>query len=345
MVCNPKLEENRIEMIDNGRMVFDSRLSKVNLIIAAGSVDGVATTAAFMRAFHNLADDVIFCQAFEVDKIDARRWKKNRMIMIIDLGVNSRDKKMTEDFIRQIVSAGHKIVGICDEHDADQWKDVIEANDLKIEDLAIRPVTRNLGEIKSSGALLRDYVVKFGYELRQDSHLKELFKAADEADRMNFSSHFAWLMNAAMKADIKDDTRRFYMAGYFSDKYEPDEKIARWVSRYAEILMNNQICIANAEERYADMAVTDTYAYGEMVDITVIMSELYEKYPVTVVCAPGRTFIGARPGYQLNILDTLSAKGILASGMPQRASVSPKETDVALVIIAEKMAEIKIENE
>jgi hypothetical protein len=73
-------------------------LNNVNKIIAVGSVDGILTLAAVMR-FIGREIDIEFCQAFTVDKIDVDSWETNRQVCFVDLAVNNRDPKITENFV------------------------------------------------------------------------------------------------------------------------------------------------------------------------------------------------------------------------------------------------------
>jgi len=181
--------------------------SNINHVVAVGSVDGILTSAAFLRLIG--ADQTVgleFAQAFTVDKIDPTKWEPNRQVAFVDLAVNNRDPQMTADFVRRIREAGHTIVAVCDEHNAEDWLRVLGSFD----GLLITPVSQDTGEIKSSGALLvkvwqdaqtKSHVVFFKVP-EWDAHTGELCVAADAGDRMDFSTRFGGLVNQAVKSMV-----------------------------------------------------------------------------------------------------------------------------------------------
>ena len=62
----------------------------INLVIAAGSVDGVLTAAAVVRNAPEGAE-VFFTQAFTVNTVKPEDWEENRRVLFVDLAVNNRD--------------------------------------------------------------------------------------------------------------------------------------------------------------------------------------------------------------------------------------------------------------
>lgn len=332
------VSENEKEMKN---MVFgNSRLSdeigNVNLIIAVGSVDGVLTTAAFLRAFGLGGAEIIFCQAFTVDKVAVDQWQPNRKVLFIDLAVNNRDEQMTVDFVARLTRAGHKIVGVCDEHDAEAWSRVLETNGLRIEDLAIQPVSQKTGDIKSSGALLLSYL---GEET--NFRTRELCEAADAADRMDFSTHFGGLINMAVKTKIADDSRRVYLAKHFASQRLPDEKIIEWIAEYEAVLKTHGEIISSAEMVYPEIIRVDTV--GKVVDMTTLLFELYNIAPIVIV--DGESYspsakakvrqisVGLKPEYPMDITVTLQSAGVKASGFAQKANLPPEEEEKAIAAI------------
>ena len=171
-----------------------------NLIVSVGSVDGVCTSAAALRTVCQPDTEIIFTQAFTVDKIDPTAWKPSRKVLFVDLAVNNRDEAMTVDFLRRIIAAGHQIVGVLDEHCREDWEQAFSEARLSFDDLLIEPVSQATGEIKSSGALLL-YILGI-----VDEHTEELLGAADAGDRMDFTTHFGGLVNRAVKSKIADDS-------------------------------------------------------------------------------------------------------------------------------------------
>lgn len=320
-------------MFENLRM---KDVDGINLIVAVGSVDGILTSAAVLRAFGLKDAEIIFCQAFTVDRIPVEQWEPGRKVLFVDLAVNNRDEAMTSAFVARIVDAGHEIVGICDEHDAEAWSRVFETNGLKIEDMAIQPISQKTCNIKSSGALLLSYLGK-----EADSRTKELCEAADAGDRMDFSTHFGGLVNMAIKSKIVDDSRRVYLAKHFASQRRPDEKILGWIAEYEAILKTHEEIISSAEK--IDPEIIRVNTISKVIDMTTLMMELYKKAPIVIV--DGESYspsakakvrqisVGLKPGYPMDILATLQAAGINASGFAQKANLPPEEEEKAIAVI------------
>src|SRR5258708_2124364 len=109
-------------------------LSTVDFVLSVGSVDGVCTTAAVLRNASEGAG-LAFCQAFTVDKIDPSAWGAGKNVLFVDLAVNNRHEAMTVDFLSCVQAAGHIIIGVLDEHDADAWERVFKVAGLSFDDL------------------------------------------------------------------------------------------------------------------------------------------------------------------------------------------------------------------
>lgn len=307
-----------------------------NFIVSVGSVDGVCTSAAALRTVCQPDTEIIFTQAFTVDKIDPTAWKPNRQVLFVDLAVNNRDESMTVDFLRRITAAGHQIVGVLDEHSREDWEQAFSEAGLSFDDLLIEPVSQATGDIKSSGALLLSLL---GDEV--DEHTGELLGAADAGDRMDFTTHFGGLINRAVKSKIADDSRRVYLAKHFSQNAQPDETILGWMAEYDKILENHQEIIASRQDLGDGIirVVTTDLA----VDMTTLMSELY-KLGAKVVIVEGMAFnksVG-RPtlqiafgasNNQLDILNAIKTAGITASGFAAKANVEPEDEAAALVAV------------
>lgn len=338
-------------------------LREVNFVLGVGSVDGVCTTAAVLRNACG-GVDVEFCQAFTVDKIDPTKWPANRTVLFVDLAVNNKEKAMTVGFLKRVIAAGHTIFGVLDEHNAEDWKWACGEAGIDFDKLAIKPVSQDKGDIKSSGALLLEYLKSKARDLSiadeeghfrthkgcscypdtyeyLDKQTKNLCVAADAGDRMDFSTHFGGLVNQAMKSNIVDDTRRVYMAKHFAKNYEPDEKILGWVKEYENILKTHGEVIAVAEDLGLGMVRVD--CVGKVVDMTTLMNSLYKDYYVVVV--EGEMFskevgkkvrqisFGVKPGVKFNVLEVLKNNGIEASGFASKANLSPEDEAVAVMAV------------
>lgn len=305
-----------------------------NLIVSAGSVDGICSSAATLRVLCEPETEIVFTQAFTVDKIDPTAWKPNRKVLFVDLAVNNRDEAMTVEFLRRINAAGHQIIGVLDEHCREDWEKAFAAADLDF-DLLIEPVTQATGEIKSSGALLLNILGIV------DEHTEELLGAADAGDKMNFDTHFGRMVNKAVKSKIADDSRRVYLAKHFAENTQPDETILGWIAEYDKILKNHQEIIA-ARQDLSD-GIVRVVTTGLTVDMTTLMSELY-KLGTKVVIVEGMAFnksvghptlqvsFGASDN-KLDILTAIKAAGITASGFASKANIEPTDENSALAAV------------
>jgi hypothetical protein len=308
---------------------------KINMIVAVGSVDGVLTSAAVLRNANPEAE-IIFTQAFTVDKIDVDAWKPGRQVLFVDLAVNNRDEAMTVGLLQRIVEAGHQIIGVLDEHNAEDWAKTFANADLAYDDLVINPVSQANGDIKSSGALLLSLL---GDEA--DEQTRELCLAADAGDRMDFSAHFSGLVNQAVKSRIADDSRRVYLARHFAFNREADDVIHGWVGEYEVILANHAAIIAGRVDLGNGIVRVD--AIGRVVDMTTLMGDLYKLPGVRVVALAGEAFnkilgrktvqisFGCRE--KLNLLGIVKDTVPTASGFAFKANVDPEFEEVAIAAI------------
>lgn len=308
----------------------------VNLIVAVGSVDGVCTSAAVLR---NSGSDVkiLFTQAFTVDKINPSEWEKERHVLLIDLAVNNRDKSMTVDFLRRLTDAGHTLVGVLDEHNADDWRKSMEAAELSFNGLKIKPISQDKGDIKSSGALLLSIL---GSDA--DEHTRELCEAADAGDRMDFSTCFGGLVNRAVKSKIADDSRRVYLAKHFATNRDADKTIDGWISEYEVILKNHEEIVATRQD--LGDGIVRINAVGRPVDMTTLMKAVYdlgydialvenEMYNASLGKKTKQIAFGCRPGLKLDLVAIIKAAGINASGFAAKANVEPEDENTALAAV------------
>ena len=89
-------------------------------LIAVGSVDGVLTSAAVLRLIGRDCQ-ILFTQAFTVDRLDLSSLPTGSEIVLVDLAVNLKAPQMTVDFLRRLRAAGHHLVAIIDEHGRADW--------------------------------------------------------------------------------------------------------------------------------------------------------------------------------------------------------------------------------
>ncbi len=311
-----------------------NRLAQVNQIISVGSGDGVATTAGF-NAWMGRAVPVVFTQAFDVDKIDISGWEKNRQVLFIDLAVNNQNQNMTAEFVQKIQAAGHTIVAIIDEHDAQAWQQVLGET---WDTLAVQPVTQKTGPIKSSGALLKSVL---GTEMTE--HVAELFDAADAADRFDFSTRFGQMINQAVKSKITDNKRRVHLAEWLAFNSEPDQMILGWIQEYEKILENHAAII-----KEATWVVQGTIIRVNTTDVVFDMSgltaELYRMAPIVIMEAKAfhKPAGGQMPMVAVMTnrkdLDLLAAltdvEGVeLLGGFASKANVTPASEAAATEVV------------
>jgi len=329
-------------------------MKKINFVLSVGSIDGVCTSAAVLRNADPNAD-IQFCQAFTVDKVDPSTWGEQRNVLLVDLAVNNRDEAMTADFLRRLKEAGHTVYGVLDEHNAKDWRHAFETAELSFDDLVIKPVSQDDGEIKSSGALLLEYgkaieqadpyLLENGFPFF-DQHTRDLCEAADAGDRMDFASHFGGLVNQAVKSKIADDSRRVHLAQHFAQNHDPDETINTWIAEYEEILKSHEeIVVARQDQGDGIVRIS---ALGKTVDMTTLMKTVYT-LGYSVVITEGEMYnkslgkktvqiaFGCKPGLKLDVVATIRSAGINASGFAAKANVEPQDEEAALAAVRQAL--------
>ncbi len=315
-------------------------LNQVNQVISVGTVDGILTSAAVLR---RSAEDteIEFIRPFEVDELEPSDWAAKRNVLLVDLGVNNRNKQTTIDFLQRLTGAGHSVIGILDEHNADNWKEVLKLVRISFDSLTIKPVSQKEGKIESSGALLLNVLGDTA-----DDHTRDLCKAADAADHMDFSGHFNSLVNQAIKSKIADNSRRIYLAKHFSKVYEPDEKIRKWVTEYREILKAHEEVIENCKNLGQGIVRIDTE--GRKVDMTSLLKSLYESYSVIITESKfhkkvtdediDQVTFSRKPGLKINLLSTIKKVRIPCAGFAAKVNLALKDEEVALATVRQELS-------
>lgn len=315
----------------------NSILSSVDFVVSVGSVDGVCTAAAVLR---NAAPGcgLRFSQAFSVDKLNPGDWGGAKKVIFVDLAVNNRDTSMTVAFLGRVVAAGHTLLGVLDEHNAEDWRAACSAAGVDFDALPVKPVTGKGTPVNSSGALL---LTLLGTDA--DEQTRELCAAADAGDRMDFTTRFGGMVNQAVKSKIGDDSRRIKLARHLaSGATEPDSEIQGWIGEYAEILRNHEQIVAARQDLNDGLVRVDTR--GRVIDVTAFMSELY-KLGSKVVVVDGEVFVpakkakerqisfGCAPQLKVDLVAALKAVGIEASGFAQKANVPPADEARAVEVV------------
>lgn len=211
-------------------------LVTVNQIVAVGSVDGILTTAALLSYIGPEKQVYVqFTTAMQVNTLRVDWWRANRRVALVNLGVNFNDVFSTRQFIDQIYRRQHTIVAIIDEHNRELWQAVM-APYRQLSTLAVEPQTQSTASgIHSSGAV---FLAALGHEATE--HQQQLLAAAEAADRGNFSSPFASMVNRAIKPDLHNQRRRVYVARHFAKAALPDAQIERWIAEYLPLQKNAQ---------------------------------------------------------------------------------------------------------
>jgi hypothetical protein len=287
-------------------------LQGTNLIVAVGSIDGIAGTAACIRHSKNPEIQIIFTQAFQVDTIDPSQWPSNSKVGFIDLGVNNKNPNMTINFLIKIYTLGHTILFIADEHEKNDWEYVLNQCRHTIQELTIQPQDRS--DYSSSCKILE---TAFGDSA--DTHTKALLFAGDEADQMNFNTYFGEIFNQSVKSNKNDPFRRPYLARYFAQEIKPDSFILKWMNQYAEMAAClPQILNARHYLGYGIFLYDGRQAPH---DATMLFSEAYKTSPIVILMGERGVSIGTQ-NKNLDLLTLIKTTGIKASGMASKVNLS-----------------------
>ncbi|HEX4838962.1 MAG TPA: hypothetical protein VFU89_00790 [Rhabdochlamydiaceae bacterium] len=333
-------------------------LAAVNVLVAVGSVDGMAGSAAYARHLQNRNMQLIFTQAFQVNTIDIAKWPANSQVGFIDLGVNNEgttpNPQMTIDFVDRIYKAGHTIRFIADEHGKQAWKDVLEKCGHTTTELSIKP--KNREKYSSSCAVLKK---AFGESV--DPQTKALLEAGDEADKMNFNTHFGRIFNECVKSNITDPTRRPYVVQHMAFNNTADSKIEGWMKEYQEMQNNLPTILGTCQDlgdliflhdctvgRHDATAVFNAAYKINSVVISKGTNVVYTMSPVVVlkgtnVFLEGKSQVGASIGTNkttINVLKTVQDAGITASGMPAKVNFALKDLDKAIEAVRKAIENI-----
>lgn len=308
------------------------------VIVAVGSGDGILTTSAFLNALGDaVSPQIIFTQPFLVDKIDPASWESTCQVIFIDLAVdNTPGSTKTVDFVRRIEESGHQLVAVIDEHDADAWRRILGK---MFNTLQILPQSQAGGFFTSSGKVLESWLKTMGL-MFSSPHGYDLCRFADQADRQIFEG-IGEIVNKAVKPAIFDNTRREYLARYFANHTEADEKIKGWLAEYTQMEVNHSAIIA--EKVDLGNGIWRISSIGKLADATTLFAVCY-KEGAKVVALENVMFNKAKngktpmlsiatPDKSLDILATLQAAKIPASGFAQKANLELEEEKRALEAI------------
>lgn len=235
-------------------------------IVSVGSVDGVLTSAALIRFLQNkgIQSEILFTQAFTCQQILPMIEDGDR-VWLVDLAVNNKDPEYTKLFIEEINKRA-TLVGVVDEHDAYAWGKILGKKHL-----TVYPKTRS-EEFPSSGAVLFDALYQ---EEGWDDWCTLLTSMANLADR-GFFRGLARDINKAVKANIKCQERRAYLANHYALFDSPDDKIQKWIEEYEELEKNSVEVLDNS---FSDGVLYFFDSRDRKIDRTSILRKLDSMYP------------------------------------------------------------------
>ena len=306
----------------------------VNVIVAVGSVDGMAGAAACIRHSKNSNIQLIFTQAFQVNLVDVSKWPPGSSVGFIDLGVNNEgqtpNQQLTVDFVKRIYESGHKILFIADEHGKNSWKDLLENCGHDKRELSIRPKDRGDKYGSSCAILLK------ALEESADTHTKALLRDGHQGDQMNFDTPFGRIFNNGIKSNMSDPTRRPYMVQYMAQHESPDAKIQGWMNEYAEMESNLPKILESRQDLGNGIFLYDG-TIGRH-DATAIFRDAYKMSSIAVlsgtnVFIEGKMQVGisiATSNKNLNVLEIIQKAGISAGGMPAKANFALENAQAAI---------------
>jgi hypothetical protein len=294
----------------------------VNVIVAVGSVDGMAGTAACIRHAKDPTIQVVFTQAFQVHFIDVAKWPKNSKVGFIDLAVNNEgqtpNKQLTIDFVNKVYNAGHSILFIADNHGKLAWKEVLEVCGHKKEELAIQPKDRL--KYSSSCAILEK-----AFGTSADFYTHSLLNAGDEGNRMIYNSPLGEIFNNSTKSNLVDPARRPYVVKHLAEEDTADTKIQGWMDEYVE-MKNNLPKIMESGRDLGNGLFQYDGAIG-IHDASAIFKEAYKKSPVAILT--GTNVFLKEPGVSiatdrkdLDVLKIIQGANISAKGTAFKANIA-----------------------
>lgn len=308
------------------RMSRVLRGEAVNSIVAVGSVDGIMTTAALVVALQARGEmaRVHWTQAHEVDKVQV---EPGTDLWLVDLAVDQRVPARTASWLRCMVGdRAATLRGIIDEHGAHAWALCLDAvlRDLQgtIDiDLEIEPQ-----DMTSAGAVLRgrlDGWYRGSHTLFERA--MALAMEADLADRGDFCGGTRRVVNAAVKADLKDAVMRYMLVNWLAagDLAVVPEPIASAAASY-EADVARQTASLDAAVVAEDGAVD--IAAHHIRDITSLAFSAYRAWPghVLAIHTDERVLFCEqvqRHGGAQSVIDRLVAAGIPHAGIAGRVGI------------------------
>lgn len=265
-------------------------LRQVDLMAVVPSPDGVLTAAALLRIIGRANVTILLVNPNHLDKIQIQRWKPERNIALVNLGVDRNNPESTRTFMNSISANGHNVVAIIDHHNRRDWEYVLGS----LGHLVIEPGEKSLGH-HSSGAVLLDRIQGNS----PDEHMVALLEAADQADRGDYTSYLANVVNSCIKPSPNSDIRRrLYLIRHLAFNTQIDTQIETWCNEYEPIKANHQEVIRRRTELGNGIVMVDLA--GKKVDRNVLKRQLLIERGFTVVIFSNSQF-ASDPEYRVGL--------------------------------------------
>lgn len=235
-------------------------MKNINLIVAVGSPEGVAVSAALMNAAGNQIP-VVFTRNL---CLNPKTWEKGRNVTLVGLTANEETKALVD----KICNAGHNISGVIDKSGKESWAELVP----NFETLDIKPGMK----CESTGLAL---INALGSTITP--HAKTMCETADKLENctMQFDNgSIAEMINCCIGSDAEDMTRCKELANHFAFRNDSDNRIEGWISEYKSVVANNKQVIENGIEIAPQ--IFEVNVTNKRVDMRGLTADLLQTYPV-----------------------------------------------------------------
>lgn len=323
---------------------FDGHGGPNWVVVTGGSGDAVCTSAAVVRLLQPDEPIIEVTQAEKVNTLAPASWPQHCCVVLVGLGVSKPKPNRTKAFLRSLVSHGHRLVAIVDEHSRAEWATVLEEVGIDMSSLLIEPRSQEHGQFRSSGSVLRGAL---GHNI--EPHVRVLLDAADLCDRRAFwDQDIAFFVNACIKADIKCGQRRVELIRHFARSLRKADFMDPWVKEYQEILARHKRIIAARKE--LGHGLVRVSIDGE-VDMTLLTYQLYsEPVGARIVICEGdffdqeadrrvRKLALGTDERRLRLFTRLRAAGVHCTGYDYKPFVKLKDEEAAVEVLLDLLRE------
>ena len=177
--------------------------SPSNAIVSGGSADSVLTSAEVLRHLTG-PTEIVVTMANAIDQVPVVSWPRNTAVTLVGLAVSKPRVDPTLRFLDALRAGGHRLVSIVDEHSRCEWKKVLAATDLSLEQLTVQPQSQEDRSFPSAGSVLRHAL-----GAAVDHHGLALLQAADDGDaRLFYENGLTYCVNAVLKSAPRNHARK-----------------------------------------------------------------------------------------------------------------------------------------